>query len=218
MFEFEQKSTKAAIDKIKKEYGYLSEANLNTAISRALNHTADKGRTEANQNIRKTYNIAASRVNNEINVRRSSGKTLTASITAKGAPLSLNTFQAKQVGSTGTTSFDRKGIASSRLNRKSRGNAAKGVTAVIRKGQTINLPTAFIQVANGGITVFARGKYKGKGEGFEFGKERLPIGKITSTSIPLMFANDSVMKPTQRLTEDVLSDRIEHEIKFILGR
>lgn len=218
MIEFESKSIQKAIAKIKQEYGHLSESNLNTAISRALNHTASKGKTEASQNIRKTYNIAANRVNNEITVRRASGRSLTAYIKAKGAPLSLNAFQAKQVGPRGTTSFDRRGVASSRLNRKSRNNAAKGVTAVIKKGQTVNLPTAFIQTANGGITIFARGTYKGKGEGFEFGTERMPIGKITSTSIPLMFANDNVMNPTIKKTEDVLEDRIIHEIKFILGR
>lgn len=218
MIEFESKSIQKAIADIKKQYGELSPDKLNTAISRALNHTAAKGRTEASQNIRKSYNIAAARINNEITIRRASGRTLTAYIRAKGSPLSLNTFQAKQVGSRGTTTFDRKGVASSRLNRKSRNNAAKGVTAVIKKGQTINLPTAFIQTANGGITVFARGKYKSKGEGFEFGNERLPIGKITSTSIPLMFANDSVMTPTIRKTEDVLQDRILHEIKFILSK
>jgi Prophage minor tail protein Z (GPZ) len=218
MIEFESKSIQKAIADIKKQYGQLSPDKLNTAISRALNHTAAKGRTEASQNIRKSYNIAAARINNEITVRRASGRTLTAYITAKGSPLSLNTFQAKQIGSRGTTTFDRKGVASSRLNRKSRNNAAKGVSVAIQKGKTKNIPTAFIQFANGGITVFARGKYKSKGEGFEFGSERMPIGKITSTSIPLMFANNSVMTPTTNLVETELSARMIKEINWILGR
>lgn len=218
MIQFDSGSIQKAINKIKREYDYISDETLNEALSRALNHTASKSRTEANQNIRKTFNISAARINNELRTRKSNKNTLEASVLASGAPLSLNQFQAKQIGSQGTTSFDRKGVASSRLNRKSRSNALKGVTAIIKKGTTINLPTAFIQVANGGITVFARGRYKSKGEGFEFGKDRLPINKLTTTSIPLMFANNDVMNPTSDKAGVMLLDRISHEIKYILSK
>lgn len=218
MIEISPKSIQDAIEKIKREYSHVSGDILNQAVSRALNRSASQGRTAANQQIRKNYNISASKINNEFKIKNSSAKTLEASVTASGAPLSFNNFQAKQIGESTTTMFDRKGRASSRLNRKSRTNAAKGVSAVIKKGQTINLPTAFIQIANGGITVFARGRYKGTSEGFEFGKQRLPIGKMTTTSIPLMFANDSVIDPVTVKTLDVLSDRITHEISWLLSR
>lgn len=218
IIEFEKKSIQEAINKIQKQYSNVSGDILNQAVSRALNRTAYVGRTEANKNIRQKYNISASRINNEIKTRNSTRSRLTASINASGAPLSLNTFGAKQEGSRGTTSFDRKGNASTRLTRRSRTSAIKGVSATIRKGETINLPTAFIQVSNGGITVFARGRYKSKGEGFEFGKERLPIGKLTTTSIPLMFANIDVLSPTERRVESILSERIEHEIGWLLSK
>ena len=218
MIEIDNNSIKKAIDKIKREYSHLSEENLNTAISRALNHTAAKGKTETNQNIRAKYNIATNTVNQSLTVKRSSRSKLTAKITAIGAPLSWNNFQAKQVGDKSTTSFDRKGRASSRLNRKSRSKAIKGVTATIKKGQTVNLPTAFIQVANGGITVFARAVPKGKSEGLEFTKERLPIAKITTTSIPMMFVSNDVMTPTINKTNEELEDRIVHEINWILSK
>lgn len=217
MIEINSKSIKQAVDKIKTEYSHISADKLDKAISNALNRAAQQTRTSANQEIRKNYNISASRLNNEISIKRSSSRTLEARVIASGPPLSLNQFQAKQIGSRGTTSFDRKGVASSRLNRKSRSNAAKGVSAIIKRGQEINLPTAFIQVANGGITVFARGRYRGKGEGFEFGKERMPIGKITTTSIPLMFANKDVINPVGKYAEDFFSKRVEHEIKWLLG-
>lgn len=218
MIEVDSKSIQKAIADIKKEYSHLSDDTLHQAISRALNRTASMTKTKVNGEIRQKYNISAARINNELKTRNSTAKTLLAAIVSNGAPLSLNQFQAKQVGTTGTTSFDRKGVASSRLNRKSRTNAKKGVTAVIRKGQEINIPTAFIQVANGGITVFARGKYKSKGEGFEFGTARLPIGKLTTTSIPLMFANDDVMTPSLNHAESVMSDRITHEINWLLSK
>ena len=218
MVQIDNTSVKKAIDKIKREYAHLSDENLNTAISRALNHTASKGKTEANQNIRAKYNISTNTVNQSLTVRRAAKNKLTARITAVGAPLSWNNFQAKQVGDKSTTSFDRKGRASSRLNRKSRTKAIKGVTATIKKGQTVNLPTAFIQVANGGITVFARAVPKGKSEGLEFTKERLPIAKITTTSIPMMFISNDVMQPTITKTDNILEDRIVHEINWLLSK
>lgn len=218
MVQIDNTSVKKAIDKIKREYAHLSDENLNTAISRALNHTASKGKTEANQNIRAKYNISTNTVNQSLTVRRAAKNKLTARITAVGAPLSWNNFQAKQVGDKSTTSFDRKGRASSRLNRKSRTKAIKGVTATIKKGQTVNLPTAFIQVANGGITVFARAVPKGKSEGLEFTKERLPIAKITTTSIPMMFISNDVMQPTITKTDNILEDRIIHEINWLLSK
>ncbi len=218
MVQIDNASIKKSIDKIKKEYSHLSDENLNTAISRALNHTASKGKTEANQNIRAKYNISTNTVNQSLTVRRASRRQLTAKITAIGAPLSWNNFQAKQIGDRATTSFDRKGRASSRLNRKSRTKAAKGVTATIKKGQTVNLPTAFIQVANGGITIFARAVPKGKSEGLEFTKERLPIAKITTTSIPMMFISNDVMTPTITKTDNILEDRIIHEINWLLSK
>lgn len=218
MIVFDSKSIQNTITKIKKEYSDVSGDVLNQAISRALNRTAQMSKTSANKEIRENYNISASALNNELKTRYANKRHQESAVIASGAPLSLNNFQAKQIGDRATTSFDRRGRASSRLNRKSRNNAAKGVTAVIKKGQTINLPTAFIQVANGGITVFARGKYKGTSQGFEFAKPRLPIGKITTTSVPLMFANKDVINPVTRAAEVNLIDRIEHEITWLLRK
>lgn len=218
MVEINPASIQDAIAKIKREYSHISGDKLNKAISNALNRAASQSRTAVNAEIRKVYNISAAKINNEIKVRYSTARTLESRVVASGSPLSLNNFQAKQIGSKVTTSFNRRGVASSRLNRKSRSNAAKGVSAIIKKGETINLPTAFIQVANGGVTVFARGKAKGKGEGFEFGKERMPIGKITTTSIPLMFANKDVIAPVGRAAEDFFVKRIDHEISWLMSR
>lgn len=218
MLQIETKSISEAITKIKREYSHISGDVLNQAISRGLNHTASKTKTKSNGSIRQIFNIGASKINNELKVRYSQSRTLHAEIKASGVPLSLNMFQAKQEGERSTTSFSRKGVASSRLNRKARSNAIKGVSFEIKKGNKQNLPTAFIQAANGGITVFARGKAKGKGQGFEFAKARLPIGKITTTSVPLMFANNDVMQPSMKYAESLLTDRIVHEINWLLSK
>mgnify|MGYP003494168391 FL=1 len=59
---------------------------------------------------------------------------------------------------------------------------------------------------------------KGKSEGLEFTKERLPIAKITTTSIPMMFVSNDVMTPTINKTNEELEDRIVHEINWILSK
>lgn len=218
MIEIDNKSVTEAIAKIKREYEHISGDILNQAISRALNRTASTTKTFSNQQIRQKYNIGASRLNNEFKQRYSTKNTLHAEIIAKGAPLSLTLFGAKQEGKRGTTSFNRKGVASSRLNRKSRSNAIKGVSIEIKKGNKLNIATAFIQTANGGLTVFARGTAGGTGQGFQFGKERLPIGKLTTSSVPLMFGNNEVMNPSMNKALQTIEERITHEITWLLSK
>lgn len=216
--EINNKSIQSAIKKISETYSNVSGDVLRQATSRALNRSASSGRTLSNQEIRRKYAVSASVLQNIIRNTNSTSRNLEASIRASGAPLSWNYFGAKQEKTSGTTSFNRRGVASSRLNRRARSNAVRGVTATILKGKSVNLPTAFIQVANGGITIFARGRNKGGGEGFEFSKPRLPIGNITTLSVPMMFANEDVMTPTTKRVIEVLDQRITHELNYLLSK
>ena len=216
--EIQSASIRAAINKISETYSNVSGDVLRQAMSRALNRSASSGRTLSNSEIRRKYAISASVLQNIIRNTNSTSRNLEASIRASGAPLSWNYFGAKQEQAQGTTSFNRRGVASSRLNRKARTNAKRGVTATIMKGKSVNLPTAFIQVANGGVTVFARGRNKGNSEGFEFSKPRLPIGKITTLSVPMMFINKDILEPVTKRTIEVLDNRITHELNYLLSK
>ena len=228
--EISSKSIQAALNKIEEQYKNISGDLLKQATSRALNRSASSGRTESSKQIRDKYTIGASQINNKIKSANSTPRKLEASIRASGAPLSWNKFGATQTkfsqfavggGSKtmdGFTSFGKKGNALSRLGRKSDKKYGTGVTATIIKGQTVNLPTAFIQVANGGITVFARGKYIGSGQGFEFLKTRLPIGNITTLSVPMMFGDSNVIGGTSKRVIEVLEQRISHEINYLLTK
>jgi len=207
------------MNRISETYSNISGDILRQATSRALNRSASSGRTLSNAEIRRKYAISASVLQNIIKNTNSTSRNLEASIRASGAPLSWNYFGAKQEQAQGTTSFNRRGVASSRLNRRSRSNAKRGVTAkILKSGGEVNLPTAFIQVANGGITVFARGRNKGGGEGFEFSKPRLPIGNITTLSVPMMFANEDVLNSTTKKVIEVLDLRITHELNYLLSK
>lgn len=216
--EIDNRSIRTAMNRIAETYSNVSGDILRQATSRALNRSASSGRTLSNSEIRREYAISASVLQGIIKNTSSTSRNLEASIRASGAPLSWNYFGAKQQQAQGTTSFNRRGVASSRLNRKARSNAKRGVTATIMKGKSVNLPTAFIQVANGGLTVFARGKNKGGGEGFEFSKPRLPIGSITTLSVPMMFANNDVIDPVTKRVIDVLDKRITHELYYLLNK
>ena len=218
IMEISSASIRSALNHIEQEYKHISGEMLKQATSRALNRSASSGRTESSKQIRQKYTLPASKINNIMMITKSTQRNLEASIRASGAPLSWNNFGAKQQTALGTTSFNRKGMASSRLNRKARTNAKRGVTATIIKGKTVNLPTAFIQLANGGITVFARGKNKGNAQGFEFMKKRLPIGNITTLSVPMMFGDNNVMQGTSRRVIEVLNERISHEINYLLSK
>lgn len=216
MIQFDGKSVQQALQRISQEYSRYSPDKMNQAISLALNRAAVSGRTEGNSEIRKRYNLAASVINSKFRVHNSNRRNLTAIISVSSPPLSLNYFQAKQEGPKLTRTFDRRGSALTRLNRRTRIAGKQGVTVTIRKGETLNIPDAFIQTANGGTTVFARGKYRGTGEGFEFMKERLPIGKLTTTSVPLMMSNKDVLRATDKRITEVLEDRIVHEFRRVM--
>ena len=216
--EIQSRSIQQAIKKITDTYSNVSGDMLRQATSRALNRSASTGKTHSNAEIRRKYAISASVLQNLIKTTASTSRNLEASIRTSGAPLSWNYFGAKQERPSGTTSFNRKGVVSSRLNRKARSNAKKGVTATITKGKTVNLPTAFIQVANGGITVFARGRNIGGGDGFEFSKQRLPIGKITTLSVPMMFANENILPSTENKVIETIDKRMTHEINYLLSK
>jgi len=217
--EIQSASIRTAMNRISEKYSNISGDILRQATSRALNRSASSGRTLSNAEIRRKYAISASVLQNIIKNTNSTSRNLEASIRASGAPLSWNYFGAKQEQAQGTTSFNRRGVASSRLNRKSRSNAKRGVTAkILKSGGEVNLQTAFIQVANGGITVFARGRNKGGGEGFEFSKPRLPIGNITTLSVPMMFANEDVLNVTTKKVIEVLDKRITVELNYLLSK
>ena len=207
------------MNRISETYSNVSGDILRQATSRALNRSASSGRSLSNGEIRRKYAISASVLQNIIKNTNSTSRNLEASIHASGAPLSWNYFGAKQEQPSGTTSFNRRGVASSRLNRKARNNAKRGVTAkILKSGKEVTLPTAFIQVANGGLTVFARGRNLGGGDGFEFAKPRLPIGNITTISVPMMFANSDVMDPVTKKIIEVLDLRITHELNYLLRK
>lgn len=215
--EIDQNSIKIAVEKIKREYSQISGNILDKAISNALNRAAQQCKTAASREIRRVYNVSAQTVNSSIKVRYSQPRTLTARVVASGRPLSLTSFGAKQETATERVRFDRRGNVV-RTTRKTRKPPTSGVSFEVKRGEKSNLPTAFIQTANGGTTVFARGVYKGSSEGFEFTKPRLPIAKMTSLSIPMMFLNDDVMKPVTNTTGAFFMNRIEHEINFLMSK
>lgn len=227
-----------AVKKLKMQYAdKLSERELNVAIARGLNHTARKGRTEANKTIRQVFNVGTTTVNKSLSIKSAAATTrnverhLTAYLIARSRPIDIKDFGATQnIASydrkSGTTTdrnlrttFNRKGIARSIRTkpvpkRKSGWNALR---FKIYKGRTETLPGAFINTTRGGnLQVMGRGTY-GQGTGFNWKKSRTPASILSGISVPMMFSRKNVQEPFQRVVERDLEQRIVYEMNYLLS-
>ena len=165
----------------------------------AINDAARAGRTEAGRAIRTRWNIKADKLNAELrNVTFASNDSLTAIIQAKGKPISLTYFGAKEVR-------DIKGRGVLVQNRKSgkmvkRTKSARGVSVQIERGRITQLPKSFIAtVKSGHIGVFRR-----------LEKSRLPIIDMATVTIATMFGQEKVQAATIKAVKAKWAERLQH--------
>lgn len=189
--------TKEAVGKMRKEFSHLSGREFNKGVSRALNRTIMKVRTEASRSIRKNYKLPAKEVKKHTKLKRSRPNYLVAEIVYGGRPIPLKHFKPRQT--------------------------AKGVSVNIT-GTRKTIRSAFIAtMPSGHIGVYARGKYGGS-RGFVFRKNRvrthghdLPITELMTTSVPIMAANNDVVKQVTQTANDMFPKRLEHELGRLSG-
>lgn len=211
-------SVKETIEKLRKEFSNVSEDKLAIALYRALNHTARKGKTEASKQIRNVFNASAAAINDRLSLKYAYKTHLAAEIVASGKPIPLKNFDAKAANANakGVTKFNKKGVASTRLQRVSKKQSGWGaVRFSIYKGKEERLPGAFINNFRGNVHVMARGIYS-KGKGFQFQEPRLPIGILTGISVPLMFSRGKVQEPFRAVVERDFEDRCRHELERLI--
>lgn len=173
----------------------LSGTLQTKAISRALNKTAQQGRTAAAREIRAEYKVKARDVNKAITIRRA-GKELVSRLMVEGKPLPLMAFSPRQT---------------------------KAGVRVKIKGRNVVIPHAFIATMKSGHQgVFARGGYKGsfKRSGksfgrFAFGSRRLPIGEFMTFSIPQSFNNPKVQEKVVARIQEQFPKVLLQEINYL---
>lgn len=204
---------KGSIDKFKKEMGEISGKKLHAIISRSINHTSGKVNTQLNRNIRQTYNISISDLNDSKQrfTVKSNSNSLAAFLYANQMPLSLSKFNPVWIRDNVKTSFvgskKKGGFASS----KTKSNKS-GVTVEILKGKKETISSAFMLFSGSGKgAVFARGVYAS--EGFKFGKQRLPITHLNTKSIYYAMLDKTVTANIPDLIGTSMYERMMHEIK-----
>ena len=152
----------------------------------ALNHTIGKVNTGVKRGVSGRYVIKQSDVQGAMKINKANGSNPAASIVVRGKPKGLMHFRVKP-----------KNVQTAKKK--------KPVSVMIKKEsgyKQIGIkPAAFVAVANGAANVFHRK-----------GKNRLPIERLVTLSIPQMAAAKAVLNPVQKMANEHLAERINHEL------
>lgn len=157
----------------------------------ALNHTIGKVNTAVKKGVSGRYVIPQKEIAKSIKIHKASAGTPAAAVVIRGKPKGLIHFKLKP----------------SKIQRQEgkKMKARRSLSVMIKKGsgyKQIGIkPSAFVAVANGTPNVFHRK-----------GKKSLPIERLVTLSIPQMASAKVVINPVQKLAEEHLTKRINHEL------
>jgi len=175
------------INRIKRDF-LLMSGEVPLAASRAINRTLTAVGTEASVQVRKTYNLKASRVKKNFLTRKATKNNLSASWRSRGEPVGLIQFGARQT---------------------QRGVSVKVETADPRKV----IDHTFIQVGRNQIKhVFWREKKGGVMVG------RYDVHRLTGPRIEDALAKPEVQKALQKTADETLAKRLDAEANYILSK
>ena len=175
------------IARIKSDF-LLMEGEVPVALSRAINRTLTAVNTAGSVQVRKHYNLKASRVKKNFSVKKATKSYLNASWKSQGEPIGLINFGARQ---------NKKGVS----------------VKVTASGSRETVNTAFIQVGKNKVQhVFWREKVGGVRVG------RYDIERLTGPRIEDALAKDSVQKALQQTADETLKKRLDAEANYILSK
>lgn len=171
-----------------------SRAPLWRAVARAINHTAAKVNTQAKREIRDAYKIKTTDVAKAFTLAKGNSIRLSAVITARGKPIPLLPFGARQT--------------------------KKGVTVNIAGTRQLVKHAFIVTLKSGHKAVMARGKYTGnhwlgRRERDTNDGNDLAINELMSKSVPTALMNINVLASLEEKLETDFPNRLEHEIKNI---
>lgn len=217
----QQVSIQDDIKRLRETYQNITGKQLAKAISRAMNHSLAKAKTQAKREITSIYNIPSALASESMRVTRANTVTLTGSLDASSHYTPLHFFRPTQTTSVISETGFSKNISVTRTRRgemrqRKAGKRAKmGLAVTIIKGQRTSIASAFYVH---GKYIAARGDYNNSQQ-FQFRKHRTnrsgndtPISSIKTLSVFKSAINNTVQK---RLSEHVMRDystRVIHEI------
>lgn len=185
---------RSAISSMNNAYGHVSKDKRNLAVARAINHTVAKVKTQVSREIRGIYDINAKYVSNALSVKKADRLTLTGMVKAKGRPIPLIAFKARQT--------------------------ATGVSVIGIKGRKI-IPGVFISsMPNGHKGVFVRGKYSSGKIARRKKRVRptgpdLPVTELKGVSLPKAMANKVILKNLSQGINTMFPQRLSHELQRV---
>ena len=200
------------IERIKLQFSNLVGGIEEKAAVRALNRAGDQSVTAASREIRRAYNVSSSFARNQIKVRdRAHRGKLSFTIRIFSRRIPLIEF-----------------VRGSKTPSVLRERVGRGVTVEIKKGQRKLIPHAFIaRMKSGHVGVLARihGKERpdpafrfGRGSGRvgrKWGDPDIPIGELTTLSVPRMFLEKTVRSAVARIAMDSFNRNFEQQLKFL---
>lgn len=157
----------------------------------ALNHTVGKVNTAVKRGVSGRYVIPQKEIASAAKIHKASASNPAASVVIRGRPKGLIHFKLKPAK------------MQSQAGKKIK--ARKSLSVMIKKGEGYKQigikPAAFVAVANGTPNVFHRK-----------GKNSLPIERLVTLSVPQMASAKAVINPVQKMAQEHLSERINHEL------
>jgi len=203
------------IDRVKLKFDNLVGGIEEKATVRALNRAGDQAVTAVSREIRQVYNLSAKFSRSQVRVRDRARKgrlAFTIRIFSRRIPL---------------IEF----VRGSKTPTVLRSRTGRGVTVEIKKGRPELIPRAFIaRMDSGHLGVVARihGKMRadvpfrfGRGSGKpgrEWGQPDIPIGELTTLSVPRMFLEKTVRSAVTRVAVDSFKRNFEQQLKFLTSQ
>jgi hypothetical protein len=191
--------TSTNIEQVFAEMDDYVHTAVSVAMPRALNKLADQAETAGLRKVSQIYGIGPRTMEQYVTVERATSSDLAATINAKGKGFPLSLFNPRQT--------------------------KLGVIVRI-KGRGVLVLHAFIATMhNGHVGVFARGSYGGRGAHvltgetlgrFAFGRSRLPINELYTSSPPDAMSNPDVVDTMQSRVDEQASKVAGQEIRFAL--
>ena len=179
-------------------------ANLDAAISRALNKTARTARAQSSKLIRAAgYGLPANELKKSIDIRPSTTSSLVAQITGTGRPIPLIKYGARAVKTRGG------GVTVNVLHGRKQIRAA--FIATMPSGHR----GVFVRVGSAAHNALrATGKIKLVKHARSSYKHGLPIEELFGPSIPSALINEKVSEAMTRVITDRFPVVLRHELNF----
>lgn len=194
----------------------LKPKQVASAMSRSINRTLVHERTVSKKLVRVKYNFPPESINN-FSLRIANPASLTGKMAASSKAISLSKFNPSFITGSYSAKITRSKGETNKVVKLRSGRKPKiiGVTLTIIKGQKQTLNYAFIS-KGGAKPVFARGVYAGKG--FSFGKSRLPISALKTTSLYQAIAGVATRDDLNKDALKFYENTFEREIKYQISK